>query len=239
MQQQQQEAAAAENKVTFEAVPENKKGKVPGYLFGAAGKQRGLVVIQEWWGVNAQIKGLAARLASDLDCLALVPDLYRGEVATDHEHAGHLMSGLDWAGAISDIRGAVQYLLSQGCTKVAVTGTCMGGALALAASILVEELTAAVVFYGICSPELADPTKVRVPIQCHFGLKDSLAGFSDPAAQDALEAKLKEGEANYEFYRYEGADHAFLNEARPEVYNEEAAKLALCRMKDFVEKHLA
>ncbi len=54
--------------------------------------------------------------------LTIVPDLYRGQVATDHEHAGHLFNGLDWPGAVQDIQGAVNYLKSRGVEKIAVTG---------------------------------------------------------------------------------------------------------------------
>jgi carboxymethylenebutenolidase len=54
--------------------------------------------------------------------LTVVPDLYRGEVATDHERAGHLMSGLDWPGAVQDIQGAANYLKSRGVEKIGVTG---------------------------------------------------------------------------------------------------------------------
>lgn len=48
----------------------------------------------------------------------LLTDLYRGQVATDNEQAGHLMNNLDWPGAVKDIQGAAKYLISQGCTKV-------------------------------------------------------------------------------------------------------------------------
>jgi carboxymethylenebutenolidase len=54
--------------------------------------------------------------------LTIVPDLYRGQVATDHEHAGHLFNDLDWPGAVQDIQGAISYLKSRGVEKIAVTG---------------------------------------------------------------------------------------------------------------------
>src|ERR687884_585500 len=70
----------------------------------------GLVVVQEWWGLNKQIKGVADRFAQR-GFRVLVPDLYRGKIGVDAEEAHHLMDGLNFADAASqDIRGAVQYL---------------------------------------------------------------------------------------------------------------------------------
>ena len=78
-------------------------------------------------GVNEHIKKKGIKIAQDLKAITIIPDLYRGQVATDREHAGHLMNGLDWPGAIADILGAAKYLKSvHGCTKVGVTGFCMG-----------------------------------------------------------------------------------------------------------------
>ena len=67
-----------------------------------------VVVIQEWWGLNGQIRGVADRLAA-AGYQALVPDLYRGQSTVEAEEAHHLMTGLDFGDAASqDMRGAVQ-----------------------------------------------------------------------------------------------------------------------------------
>ena len=82
----------------------------------------GLVVIQEWWGLNDQIRGVADRLAA-AGYRALVPDLYRGKLALEANEAEHLMNGLDFADAASqDIRAAAQYLKTSGSDRVGVTG---------------------------------------------------------------------------------------------------------------------
>ena len=102
----------------------------PGYLAEpkTGSSAPGFVVIQEWWGLNDQIKKTADRLA-DAGYRALVPDLYRGKVATASDEANHLMANLNFPDAAGqDIRGAVQYL-KQSSKKVAVGGFCMGGAL--------------------------------------------------------------------------------------------------------------
>jgi len=168
----------------------------------------------------------------------LVPDLYRGKVAVNHEEAGHLFTGLDWQGAVQDIAGSVKYLKEQGCKKVSITGYCMGGAIALAAAVHVgKELTATVPFYGIPKDQLADVTQIKIPVQCHFGTADASKGFSAPEDQDVLEAKLKKGGVEYEFYRYEGAQHAFCHKDGPK-YDEKACNLAFERMIAFLKKHM-
>ena len=75
---------------------------------------KGLVVLQEWWGMNEQIVEEASRISEQGNLVTIVPDLYRGKVATDHETAGHYMGDLDWPCAVKDVAGAVKYLLSKG-----------------------------------------------------------------------------------------------------------------------------
>eukprot|EP01135_Chromosphaera_perkinsii_P006155 Nk52_evm1s423 gene=Nk52_evmTU1s423 len=201
----------------------------PGWLAGNPSAKAGVVVIQEWWGMNDQIKSTGERIAAAGDFKTLVPDLYRGKVAIDHETAGHYMNDLDWMGALEDIEGAVQYLKDSGCTKVGVTGFCMGGALTLAAAAndKKQNISAASCFYGIPGAPIFDPKNVKCDLILHFGEKDDLAGFSDPTAQEALEKSLKDAGVGHTFYRYADSGHAFTNEKRPEAYNEAAAKLAL------------
>jgi carboxymethylenebutenolidase len=167
----------------------------------------GIVVIQEWWGLNAQIRGVADRLAL-AGYRALVPDLYRGKSTVEAEEAHHLMDGLDFGDAATqDIRGAVQHLKS-GSAKVGVTGYCMGGALTLLALCKVPEADAGVVWYGCPPLEYIDATKIRVPVQGHFATQDQFFAIE---TIDQLEAKLKAAGVKADFHRYL-AHHAFANE---------------------------
>lgn len=191
----------------------------------------GIVVLQEWWGLNDQIKDVASRVAAE-GYRAVVPDLYRGNVTLEAAEANHLMTELDFAdAAANDIAGAVQYLKQNG-GKVGVIGFCMGGALAVLASMLTQA-DAAVSWYGMPPAEAVDPASVRMPLQGHFALQDN---FFTPAGVDALEAKLRAASAPHEFYRYE-ADHAFGNEEGA-AYNPEAAREAWSRSFDFFSRHL-
>jgi carboxymethylenebutenolidase len=110
----------------------------PGYLAPpkAGSSAPGFVVIQEWWGLNDQIKKTADRLA-EAGYRALVPDFYRDKVTTAADEANHLMTNLNFPDAAGqDIRGAVQYL-KQSSKKVTVGGFCMGGALTILAAVRV------------------------------------------------------------------------------------------------------
>jgi carboxymethylenebutenolidase len=212
--------------------PDGKEGS--GYYAkpGAGDKAPGVVVIQEWWGLNDQIKGVADRLAA-AGYRALVPDLYRGKVTLDAAEASHLMTGLDFKDAATqDVRGAVQYL-KQGSAKVATIGFCMGGALTMLAAMYVPETDAVSSWYGVPPPEAGDPSKIRVPVQGHFALND--AHFS-PASVDAFEAKLKQGKVPHEFHRYD-ANHAFGNETGAN-HDPAAAKAAWERTLDFLKKQI-
>lgn len=182
---------------------------VQGYLAeapGAAGAPA-IVVIQEWWGVNAQIKGVADRLAG-AGFTALVPDLYRGKSTVDAEEAHHLMSGLDFGDAASqDVRGALQFLKSR-AGRVGVTGFCMGGALTLLAACHAPEMDAGVVWYGYPPLNFIDAAKIRAPLMGHWGTQD---GPFPIGGVDELEAKLRAASVRFEFHRYL-AYHAFANE---------------------------
>jgi carboxymethylenebutenolidase len=200
----------------------------------------GLVVLQEWWGLNDQIKGVADKLAA-AGYRASVPDLYRGKVALQANEAEHLMKGLNFGEAASqDVRGAVQYLKSSGSSKVGVTGFCMGGALTLLSAVNVPELNAAVVWYGVPPLEYVDASKIKIPLLGHWAIHDSAFPI---ARVDELEQKLRVAAVSFEFHRYE-AKHAFANETADSKnlaflkYDAAAAEVAWRRTMDFLAKHL-
>jgi len=217
---------------------------VPGYLAEANQPLGAVVVIQEWWGLNEQIRGVARRFA-DAGFTALVPDLYRGRNTVEAEEAHHLMTGLNFGDAAAqDVRGAVTYLkgLKLGSGKVGVTGYCMGGALTVLASTLVPEADAAVVWYGMPPLEFVDAGKIRIPLQAHWATQDQ---FFAIAGVDDLEARFAEAGVAYEGHRYL-AHHAFANETAqgphriPQTqYDAAWAQQAWDRTMRFFGRHLA
>jgi carboxymethylenebutenolidase len=208
-----------------------------GYLAEAKDpKAPGVVVIQEWWGLQGQIKAVCDRLAAE-GMNALAPDLYGGKVVPYHDSAAAAaaMNTLDFKATTSEaVRGAVQRLKAQG-SKVGLTGFCMGGAVTVIGAVHIPELSAAVCFYGIPPDTVASPKNVRVPFQGHFAKQDD---WCTPAAVDAFEKGLAASGQVVEIYRYEG-HHAFMNSDRTEVYSAEAAKTAWDRCLRFFRGHLA
>ena len=208
-----------------------------GYLANAAtGNAPGVIVIQEWWGLSEQIKGLADRFAlAGFDALA--PDFYNGVVVpyNDTDAAATEMNSLDFMDATTQtVRGAAQYLARNGA-KVGLTGFCMGGAVSIIGACKIPEQGAAVAFYGIPPEAAARPADVRVPLQGHFATRDD---WCTPALVDGFEKALKAAGKDAEIFRYE-ADHAFVNEQRASVHDREAAELAWGRATAFFKKHLA
>ena len=216
--------------ITFHKHEED--GNTAGYLASAPGSKTGIVVIQEWWGLNDQIKGVADRFAA-AGYTALAPDLYEGRVTQDPDEANHMMTGLDWGGAYNDVRGAVQRL-KQDCDKVAVLGFCMGGAITIIAGVKIPECDAAVCYYGIPGKEAADPAKMAVPFLGHFASEDD---WCTPAAVDALKADLAGVSTPVEIYSYEGKQHAFFNEVSA-AYDKDAAELSWQRTLAFLKAQL-
>ncbi len=215
---------------------------VSGYLAEPIDKENapGVVVIQEWWGLDDEVKMVADRLAA-AGYRALVPDLYRGKLALEAHEAEHLMNGLNFGDAAGqDIRGAVQYLKATGSAKVAVTGFCMGGALTILAACNVPELDASIVWYGNPPLEYVNAEAITKPMMSHWALHDE---FFPISGVDQLEQKLKQAGVNHEFHRYD-TKHAFANPKSdvrglaPLKYSDESAKLAWERTLSFLQKHI-
>jgi carboxymethylenebutenolidase len=220
-------------KITFKR-PDGKDAR--GYLAKPArANAPGIVVIQEWWGLQEQIAGICDRYA-EAGYEALAPDLYAGVVVPYHDSAaaGREMNSLNFLDATDQIvRGAVLYLKQTG-VKVGLTGFCMGGAVTVLGACRIPELTACVVCYGVPPDSVARPADVKVPLQGHFANDDD---WCTPAVVDAFEAGLKGANKTYELFRYD-AGHAFMNEQRPEAHNRIASELAWGRTQEFWKKHL-
>jgi carboxymethylenebutenolidase len=216
-------------------------GSVNGYLAEAEQAAGSVVVIQEWWGLNDQIRGVAERFAR-AGFTALVPDLYRGKSTVEAEEAHHLMTGLNFGDAASqDVRGAAQYLKARG-GKVGVTGYCMGGALTILSLTMAPEADAGVAWYGLPPLEYVDASKIKSPLMAHWATQDQAFPL---ASVDALEEKLRGAGVRYEGHRYL-AQHAFANETQQgpgrlamTQYDAVWAQLAWDRTLRFFGKELA
>jgi carboxymethylenebutenolidase len=221
---------------------ESNGGTATGYLaVPGSGNGPGVIVIQEWWGLNDQVKGVADRFAQD-GFVALAPDLFHGKSARigEPDEAGKLMMALNIETAAKDVRGAAQFLKSHQATtasKVGVIGFCMGGQLALlTGTVAPDDVGAVVDCYGIHPNVRPDFSKLKGAVLAIFAEKD---GFVDDAARQALDQQLASAGVAHEMHTYPGVDHAFMNEQRPDAYDKEAAEDAWARALKFFRGNLA
>ena len=189
-------------------------GTASGYLARPAdGAGPGLLVIQEWWGVDDSLKATADRLAA-AGFMALVPDLYHGEVAGHDEmdRAAHLMQSMPADRAGRDMSGAVDFLAALDDVTgdgIGVVGFCMGGMLSLIiAANRPDRVTAVVPFYGFPQGDTEpDWTKLTAAVRGHMAEHDDFFG---PEAARALEAKLQAMGKDVVLTVHPGTGHAFM-----------------------------
>jgi carboxymethylenebutenolidase len=185
-----------------------------GYLVRPkGGSGPGVLLIQEWWGLDSSLKVTAERLAS-AGFVALAPDLYHGELAGHDEmdKAAHLMQSMPADRAARDMSGAVDYLAGvDGVTGrgVGVIGFCMGGMLSLIiAAQRPDKIKAAVPFYGFPQgPGEPDWTQLAARVRGHMAEHDD---FFPPDAAVALEQKLRGLGKDVTFTLHAGKGHAFM-----------------------------
>jgi len=194
----------------------------------------GVVVIQEWWGLQEQIKGVCDRLAL-AGYEALAPDLYAGTVVAYHDTAAaeREMNSLNFLDVTDQVVRGAALLLKGSSARVGLMGFCLGGAVTILGACRVPELSAAVCFYGLPPAQVAKPADLKVPLQAHFADRDD---WCTPQAVAAFEAGVKEAGKDVEVFRYD-ADHGFINEQRA-VHDRAAAELAWERTLKFWETHL-
>jgi len=214
-------------------------GTCSGYLAKTASDVApGVVVIQEWWGLNASksdIKEVAERFAA-AGYSALAPDLYHGAVAEEPNEAGKLMMSLQIDQASKDLRGAIEHLRELTGKPVGIVGFCMGGALALyAACENPEGVAACVDFYGGYPNITPDLAGLRAPLLGLFAEKDQNVNAAYVANLDEQLTTL--GKA-HEFTIYPGAQHAFFNHLRPEVHDPKASDDAWQQINAWFEQYL-
>jgi carboxymethylenebutenolidase len=214
--------------------------KGSGYLsVPASGAGPGVVVIQEWWGINDQIKEVCDRWARE-GFVALAPDLYRGKVTTEPDEAQKLMMSMNLDQAAKDMVGAVDFLTEHEAVTsdgVGVVGYCMGGALALKLGTLRTTVRAVAPYYGVIGWPAPTPdwSKLEAPVQGHYAENDD---FASPEAVAKLSEELRGLGKTVEVFTYADTEHAFTNHHRPEVHHGEATELAWQRTIEFFREHV-
>jgi len=212
--------------------------KCQGYFAApASGKGPAVVVIQEWWGLVPHIEDVVNRFAAEGFC-ALAPDLYHGKTTKSPDEAGKMLMEMDADRAEREIAAAGSYLLTRPeCSSktYGVVGFCMGGGLAQYTATRESKVGAVVSFYGGFKGVSIDWKNLRAPILLIYGEKDP--SFT-PEQGRQIEEQLKKLGKSVQLVIYPGADHAFFNDARPEVYKADAAADAWKKTLEFFRSNL-
>jgi carboxymethylenebutenolidase len=185
-----------------------------GYLATPEGESGpGVIVVQEWWGLDWGIKEMADRLAA-AGFVALAPDLYRGGLAghTEMDKAAEMMNTLPPDRAARDMSGAVDFLADHEATTdngIGVMGFCMGGVLTFVlAALRPDKIKAAVPFYGFPQGDSQpDYTQISAVIRGHMAENDD---FFPPDAAKALESELQQMGVDCELTVHPNSGHAFM-----------------------------
>ncbi len=168
----------------------------------------GVVMVHEWWGLNAHIEGMARALASH-GYAVVAPDLFGGNVATRPEDALAQVRALDQGNATRILRNAVAHLRDdEVAPRVASLGWCFGGGQSLALALSGEPLDATVIYYGRLDTDPRNLSAITWPVLGIFGAEDQ----SIPVAQvREFESALNTVGVASEIHIYEGVGHAFAN----------------------------
>jgi len=213
-------------------------GEVMAYLARPKGEQvlPAVIVIHENRGLVPHIKDVTRRMALE-GFLALAPDALSplGGTPEDQDKSRSMMRELDAGSTVKNFAAAVQYLQThpQSSGRVGCTGFCWGGGVTNQVAVHSPDLAAAVPYYGR-QPGAEEVAKIKAPLLLHYAGNDERINAGIPA----FEAALKEAKIEYQIHIYEGASHAFNNDANPGRYHKEAAELAWKRTIAFFKEKL-
>jgi carboxymethylenebutenolidase len=210
-----------------------------GYLaVPESGSGPGVIVLQEWWGMDDSVKRYADRFA-EAGFFALAPDLFHGETTEQPDEAEQKMMAMNMDRTVKDMRGAVDFLKQQEGVEgdgVGAVGFCLGGGLAVWAGAEHPDVNAVVTYYYVMPHGKPDFSKVQAPVLGHFGTADDFVPVDDAKA---LEKELNDAGADASFEFYDGAGHAFANDHdRLGTYDEEKSDRAWQKTVDFFKRHL-
>jgi carboxymethylenebutenolidase len=215
-------------------------GPTHGYLATPAGEQGpGVIVLQEWWGIEEHIRSVCDRLAGE-GFYALAPDLYGGETTTQPSEAEQKMMALSMDEVEPQMCGAADHLVAQpgvAGDAVGALGFCLGGGLAVWAAASCPKVTAVVTYYYVMPHGKPDFARVKGPVLGHFGTADEFVSHDEAKA---LESELRDAGVDVTFHYYDGAGHAFFNETdRLGTYDPDATRLSWERTVSFLREALA
>jgi carboxymethylenebutenolidase len=211
----------------------------PGFLARPKGNGPfpGVIVVQEWWGLNDNIKDIAQRFARE-GFAAFAPDLYHGVVVAEPDQAQKQMMQLDMPRASQELVKATEYLAEQSYITgrgIGAIGFCMGGGLAMTLATDTPLIRAVAPFYG-ATPEPIDKVQsLAGPVFAVFAEHDDWIG---PPVREKLHQALEEHGKQFEIKVYPGTHHGFFNDTRMDVHDAQASEDAWKRVISLFRENL-
>ena len=213
-----------------------------GYLAGPdEGAGLGVLVIPEWWALADHVKDVCERFAREgFTALAPALDARATTPIGEPDEAARAGMALELEQAAQDLSGAVDFLAAHQAVRgngLGVVGFSLGGGLALwLATLRPERVRAVVPFYGLVPAERRpDWSAMEAAVEGHYAEHDEL----QPAERAReLEQELERLGKDVRLFFYPGTSHAFFDDTRPEVYDEDAARQSWVRTLEFLRAKL-
>ena len=216
--------------ISFDAADGNKANA---YFIPAKKKSnKWLIVIQEWWGLNNQIKMEADQYYKDLvDMNVIAVDMYDGKVAATPDSAMKLMRGADMNRMTAIVQGAIKHAGAK--ASIYSVGWCFGGMWSLQTAILAgPQAKGSVMYYGRPETNMEKLKSIQCDIIGFFGNKDQ---SPSPSMVNAFEQNMKDAGKNLSVNRYD-AGHGFANPSNPS-FNAAAKEDAYAKSIAFLKAH--
>lgn len=232
-------------KSSWEKVSEKDSLRAYVSLPAGPGTAPAIVVIQHQGGVDSFVQNMTKRIA-DAGYVAAAPDLYHRDGPECRDDGPTRRARLQDASVIEDVNATVEFLQRHSAVKgdrLGIVGFCMGGRVVYLMASASAKFGAGVAYYGgnIFSPWGTGPSpfertaKIQCPLMGHFGAEDR-----NPSPEDMrkLDAELTKFKKAHEFFSYDGAGHAFMDDSR-ESYRRNADEASWPRTLQFFARHLS
>jgi carboxymethylenebutenolidase len=197
------------------------------------GKTGGIIIIHEWWGLNDEMRAIAAEMAGE-GYRALAVDVFEGQTTSDPNRARELVGAVDPSKARETLVSWLDWLRKSPDSngKVATLGFCFGGAWSLNAS-LAAPVDATVIYYGNVKKTAEELKPLKGPVLGHFGRQDQAINVE---MVEGFRAALETAQKPHQVYLYD-ANHAFARKGGPN-FEPNSAALAQKRTLEFLGRHL-
>jgi carboxymethylenebutenolidase len=198
------------------------------------GDYPGIIMIQEIWGLNDNIKVMAEKLASQ-GYVVFAVDLYDGKVGATSEETRALRSSFDQQYWNNNMNAAVAYLEENfGTQSIGSIGWCFGGGQSLNLALNNDKIDATVIYYGQLVTDKEELSKISWPV---LGIFAALDQGIPPEKVNEFKAALDELEIQNEIHIYPDVNHAFANPSG-DRYAPDAAKDAWEKTLAFFDANL-